>query len=58
MKLMEVPASECDYVVTLQEHAGGAGPIAPAKRERIPTSMAADRLAEERLAMKEKIRLI
>jgi leucine dehydrogenase len=27
---MEVLASECDYIVTLPEHAGGAGPIAPA----------------------------
>ena len=27
---MEILASECDYVVTLPEHAGGAGPIAPA----------------------------
>ncbi len=27
---MEVLAAECDYIVTLPEHAGGAGPIAPA----------------------------
>src|SRR2546425_223573 len=27
---MEVMAAECDYIVTLPEHAGGAGPIAPA----------------------------
>lgn len=27
---MEVMAAECDYVVTLPQHAGGAGPIAPA----------------------------
>ena len=27
---MEILAAECDYIVTLPEHAGGAGPIAPA----------------------------
>ena len=32
--------------------------IALSKREGIPTYVAADRLAEERLAMKEKVRLI
>lgn len=32
--------------------------IARARREGIPTYVAADRLAEERLAMKEKVRLV
>ena len=27
---MEILAAECNYIVTLPEHAGGAGPIAPA----------------------------